>query len=118
MAAGGRRSERGEAMARVFLHTRPMEDYRGENTPRDFARIPAVGEYVATAVAGPWYRVRLVVHAPFSAEYEAEIYAVEVDHNAVLRAEWLPHAEQQYTAADREWLPGAEEPPLAPEGAG
>ena len=82
-------------MARVFLHTRPAGDPRGEDTPRDFARIPVVGEYVATAADGPWYRVHLVVHAPFSDRYAAEVYAVRVDPLAVLREAWLPHAEQQ-----------------------
>ncbi len=77
-------------MTRVFLHVRSASDYRGQNMPRDFARIPIVGEYVATAIDSPWYRVLLVVHAPFPSEYEAEVYAVEVDSQAVLRDEWLP----------------------------
>lgn len=87
-------------MARVFLHTRPVDDYRGENTPRDFARSPVVGEYVATASDSAWYRVCLVVHAPFASEYEAEVYAVEVDHNVVLRDEWLPSAPSHATSSN------------------
>jgi hypothetical protein len=79
-------------MARVFLHTRRVNDYRSENTARDLVRIPAVGEYITLATTGPWHQVRLVVHTPFSDDYEAEVYAVEVDHNATLSELWLPKA--------------------------
>ena len=53
------------------------------NSGREFLRLPVVGEYVATSSSSSWYRVELVVHCPFEAEYVAEVYAVEVDHMEV-----------------------------------
>lgn len=76
-------------MARVFLHTRPQGDHRSQDTAGDFGRVPVVGEYIAPGPTSAWYRVCLVVHVPFPAEYEAEVYAIEVEHDAVLSEEWL-----------------------------
>ncbi len=69
---------------RVFLHTRTegMADWTNEY--RDFARIPAVGEYLTLSSTSEWYEVQLVVHIPFDAECDAEVYAVQVDHMAVM----------------------------------
>lgn len=65
---------------RVFLHTR--KDARNEwvNERREFAQVPAVGEYLTTSSHGEWHRVEIVVHTPFPCDFDAEVYAVEVDH--------------------------------------
>jgi|HigsolmetaAR206D_1030411.scaffolds.fasta_scaffold35265_2 hypothetical protein len=70
---------------KVFLHTRSPQQRDWVNEGRDFARIPSVGEYVATSGDGPWFQVELVVHTPFPCDFHAEVYAVAVDHLDVLR---------------------------------
>jgi len=72
-------------MVRVFLHTHPPGSSQWRTEHREFFRIPIVGEYLTLAVTSPWYRVAVVVHTPFSDQFEAELYAVEVDHLAALR---------------------------------
>lgn len=67
----------------VFLHTRASQERDWLNDSRDFARIPVVGEFVATSSSSPWYQVELVVHCPFECEFDAEVYAVEVDRHTV-----------------------------------
>lgn len=69
----------------VFLHTRSKGNFNWVNEIREFARIPIVGEYLAMDVSSPWHQVQLVVHTPFECDCEAEVYAVEVDHNEVKR---------------------------------
>ena len=68
---------------KVFLHTRSdgMSDWKNED--RDFARIPNIGEYLSLSSDSPWYEVQLVVHTPFETSYDAEVFAVEVDHMEV-----------------------------------
>jgi hypothetical protein len=71
---------------KVFLHTRSKGMFDWRNELRDFARIPVLGEYLAWDDSSPWYQVQLVVHTPFEqADCDAEVYAVEVDHNEVKR---------------------------------
>lgn len=65
---------------KVFLHTRPEGSTAWVNEHRDFARIPTVGEHLALSERSTWYAVQLVVHTPFPCECDAEVYAVEVDH--------------------------------------
>ena len=68
-----------ETRALVFLHTYETPDAPTEptNERRLFARIPAVGEYVATSVESDLYRVYLVIHTPFEdSDFDAEVYAV------------------------------------------
>jgi hypothetical protein len=67
----------------VFLHTRKAGEYAEGGEFRTFARLPATGEYLALSTDGPWYQVELVVFCPFPCHCEAEVYAVEVDHNQV-----------------------------------
>lgn len=67
-------------MAHVFVHTHTAGKTDWNNQGRDFTRVPVVGEYFALEATGEWYRVELVVHCPFTAEYEAEVYGVQVDH--------------------------------------
>ncbi len=69
---------------RVFLHTRThgQSDWTNEN--RDFARIPFIGEHLTLSSTSEWYQVQLVVHLPFDGDLDAEVYAVQVDHMAVM----------------------------------
>lgn len=71
---------------KVFLHTRTPQKRDWTNEIREFARVPTIGEYVSTSASGPWHKVELVVHCPFVCDCDAEVYAVEVDHNEVLQA--------------------------------
>ncbi|CEE79440.1 conserved hypothetical protein [Xanthomonas citri pv. citri] len=43
-----------------------------------------IGEYVAMS-EDAWFKVELVVHTPFACEFDAEVYAVGVDHLEVVR---------------------------------
>ncbi len=70
---------------KVFFHTRTPQQRDWLNEERDFARIPTVGEYVATSSGSSWFRVELVVHTPFPCDFDAEVYAVAADHLAVLK---------------------------------
>lgn len=71
---------------KVFLHTRSQGKIDWKNESREFGRLPVVGEFLALDWNSPWYEVQLVVHCPFeSADYEAEVYAVKVDHLEVQR---------------------------------
>ena len=74
-------------MNKVFLHVcnpGPGTRMDWSNSSREFSRLPIIGEYIATDPSSPWYKVVLVVHCPFDAdyagEYAAEVYALEVDH--------------------------------------
>lgn len=71
---------------KVFLHTRSQGKMDWKNESRELARLPVVGEFLVLDWNSPWYQVQLVVHCPFeSADYEAEVYAVKVDHLEVQR---------------------------------
>ena len=68
-------------MANVFVHVKDSVDDLWTNQQMEFDRIPGVGEYVVLKFDSPWYEVHLVVHCPYEgAEYDAEIYAVRVNH--------------------------------------
>lgn len=73
----------------VFLHTRKPQGRDWTNESRDFGRLPVVGEFVATSSSSPWYQVELVVHCPFDCEFDAEVYAVEVDQHEVQKAAFV-----------------------------
>lgn len=60
-------------MTKVFLHHKDDKD-QWVNEERHFARLPCVGEYVALHTTSPLYRVYAVVHCPFDAGFEAEVY--------------------------------------------
>lgn len=64
-------------MARVFLHHKDKPNLEWINEEREFNRIPCIGEYVALNFSSPWYRVYAVVHCPFDAEVEAEVFLHE-----------------------------------------
>jgi hypothetical protein len=52
----------------VLLHTRKSRGAAWIDEPREFARIPSVGECVTRSSDSPWYEVRLVVHTPFECD--------------------------------------------------
>ncbi|MEW6159003.1 MAG: hypothetical protein AB1813_16385 [Verrucomicrobiota bacterium] len=72
-------------MNNVFLHTRSPGKMDWVNTPRQFLRLPVVGEFVTTDSTSDWYKVELVVHCAFEADFAAEVYAVKADHLQVIR---------------------------------
>jgi hypothetical protein len=51
---------------------------------RYFARLPVIGEFLALSAGGQLYQVEHLVHCPFPCGWSAEIFAVEVDHNAIM----------------------------------
>jgi hypothetical protein len=72
-------------MAKVFLHTYGRKDSEGTHQEAEFERLPVVGEIISLDATSPWYEVRLVVHTPFhDADSDAEVYALEGDHTAIL----------------------------------
>ena len=70
---------------KVFLHSRNPKRRDWINEKREFARIPVVGEYVATSSDSAWSKVELVVHTPFPCEFDAEVYAVAANHQDALK---------------------------------
>jgi hypothetical protein len=64
-------------MPRVLLHTRkPGASW--EEAYRDFDRIPATGEYVASGDRDPegyWYQVSIVLHTPAADDCTAQVFA-------------------------------------------
>lgn len=61
-------------MTRVFLHYRETAQEGWTHEERHFSRLPSVGEYVAVSPQSPWHRVYAVVHCPFEADFEAEVF--------------------------------------------
>jgi len=72
-------------MCKVFLHLHDPRQANWTNQIYDFARIPNEGEYLTVSSDSTWYKVELIVHTPFSKDMDAEVYAVKVDHNDVMR---------------------------------
>jgi hypothetical protein len=75
-------------MAKVFVHYRDR-DSGGEwvNLSLEFVRLPIVGEYVAISETSEWLRVYAVVHCPFPASFDAEIYmALDSTHLEAIEA--------------------------------
>lgn len=66
---------------KVFVHIRGSEDKTWHNEGREFAQVPRVGEYFAMAVDSPLYEAKVVIHCPFEAQFDAEVYAVEAGRN-------------------------------------
>ena len=67
-------------MNKVFLHIKnSIEEQNWTNLTRRFVRLPIAGEYIAIEGDSDWYKVKLVVHCAFSADYVAEIYAIKID---------------------------------------
>jgi hypothetical protein len=89
-------------MAKVFLHTRSISNHDWENSPREFSRVPVVGEHLATDFQSPWFEVELVIHCPFpGSDCEAEVYAVRVDPADVMKKR-CPKDEKY--ELDNKWL--------------
>jgi hypothetical protein len=61
-------------MAKVYLHHKENDEGDWINEERQFTRVPCVGEHVALASNSLYYRVFAVVHCPFEADFEAEVY--------------------------------------------
>lgn len=72
-------------MMKVFLHTRNIGEFNWINELREFARIPVEGEYLTLSSTSDWYKIQLVVHTPFECDCHAEVYAVKVDHDVVMK---------------------------------
>ncbi|WP_338708442.1 hypothetical protein [Paenibacillus amylolyticus] len=72
-------------MPKVFVHTHTAQDSDWENDYYEFSRVPIEGEVFALSSDSPWYEVELVVHTPFEKGLAAEVYAVEVDHNKIMK---------------------------------
>ncbi|APR13468.1 conserved hypothetical protein [Xanthomonas citri pv. citri] len=68
----------------AVFYTNPCRPSDWLNEEREFGRIPMIGEYVAMS-EDAWFKVELVVHTPFACEFDAEVYAVGVDHLEVVR---------------------------------
>lgn len=64
---------------KVLLHTTSQGQDGWKDESCKCVRIPIAGEYLAPSSGSLWYQVQLVVHTPFSGDYEAEVYAVEAD---------------------------------------
>jgi hypothetical protein len=71
---------KGASEMKVFLQTRSEGSFEWNKEVREFVQIPFVGEYLALSTDSAWYKVELVVHTPFPCDYDAEVYAVEVDY--------------------------------------
>lgn len=71
---------------KVSLHVEQPGEVKWHTTTEQFARVPAVGEYVAKTVAQAqeWYEVAIVVHIPKAepGDFDAEVYARRVDLDA------------------------------------
>lgn len=72
-------------MIKVFLHTRISENDNWENVSEEFVALPSVGEYLTLSSDSEWYEVKIVLHTPFSRDYDAEVYAMRVDHLEVMK---------------------------------
>ena len=79
-------------MAKIFVHVRDNASEMWKNEPMVFQRIPSVGEHVVLSATSAWYRVETVVHCPYEgAEFDAELYAIKVDHLQVIAHAAVPN---------------------------
>jgi hypothetical protein len=76
---------KGASEMKVFLQTRSEGSFEWNKEFREFVQIPFVGEYLALSTESAWYKVELVVHTPFPCDYDAEVYAVEVDYSEITK---------------------------------
>ena len=68
-------------MAIVFVHVREKVSDMWKSHKMEFSRIPCIGEHLVLGATSDWYQVQVVVHCPFEdTEFDAEIYATNVDH--------------------------------------
>jgi hypothetical protein len=89
-------------MVRVFLHYRSEPTGGWIDEPREFHRIPCVGEYVKLSASGDGHRVYLILHCAFEAEYKAEVFtnpAGSLTDAIAARAKESPVVEQVTKAA-------------------
>lgn len=70
---------------KVFVHIKKNESPDYKNEVYDFCQIPIKGDLFSLGVNENIYKVVCTVHTPFKAsEFDAEVYATEVDLNNVL----------------------------------
>jgi hypothetical protein len=74
----------GGGMMRIRVHFRSKPSGPWTVAYSDVGQIPAIGDYVAPAPVHV-YRVVLTLHILFDADYAAEVFAEQVDFNAVQR---------------------------------
>lgn len=72
----------GGSMMRIRIHHRASTSGPWKVTFADVGQIPSIGDYVAPAPIHV-YRVVLVLHILFDADYAAEVFAERVDFNEV-----------------------------------
>lgn len=72
-------------MAKVFVHLHSDGESDFSNQFHIFERLPIEGEYLTISDDSEWYQVEMVVHTPFSEQMCAEIFAVQVNHNEVMK---------------------------------
>jgi hypothetical protein len=72
----------GGYMMRVRLHYRSEHSGPWKVAYADVGQIPTIGDYVAPAPIHV-YRVVLSLHVLFDADYDAEVFAEQVDFNDV-----------------------------------
>lgn len=72
---------------KVFVHIKETNGKVWHNEGREFVQVPHVGEYFAMAVDSPLYEAKVVIHCPFDAQFDAEVYAIEAgrSHSQLLR---------------------------------
>jgi hypothetical protein len=67
---------------KVFLHAYESPNAAmPDNSDRNFARIPVVGEYLTLANDSPLYQVLLVIHIPEYSNQDAEVWAMKIDES-------------------------------------
>ena len=64
---------------KVFVHTKAKDKTDWVQNVYEFKQLPALGEYCELQAQGEWYEILLVVHCPFPTEFDAEIWAEQVD---------------------------------------
>ena len=67
---------------KVLVHTRHEGQVEWHSRLQSFVRLPVVGEFIAEQTGSDWYRVGVVVHTPYTEEYDAELYALKTDERS------------------------------------
>ncbi len=70
----------------VLIHYKADGADSWDHDTRNFDRVPEVGEFFTMAREEPWFEVKLVLHMAFPLDYDAEIWATQVDGKAVRAA--------------------------------
>lgn len=71
---------------KIFFHVKRGTAHWEPNEIREAVTVPRVGEFVAFDSPGEeWLRVQLVVHIPFKADCDVEVYGIPVTHLEALK---------------------------------